>query len=81
MAKAGKQLLRPYGDRRDDGVVQLSFTLPIPLSEKAKEAAAVFARKMGFTDVKVSAAGSPAASTITSNEPSIMAPPAFPGTG
>ncbi|MFL5351313.1 OAM dimerization domain-containing protein [Archangium sp.] len=54
--KPTKQLIRPYGDRRDDGVVQLSFTLPVPLSEKAKEAAAVMARKMGFTDVKVAAA-------------------------
>jgi beta-lysine 5,6-aminomutase beta subunit len=53
---AAKQLIRPYGDRRDDGVVQLSFTLPVPLSEKAKEAAARFARKMGFTEVKVAAA-------------------------
>lgn len=51
-----KQLIRPYGDRRDDGVVQLSFTFPVPLSEKAKEAAALFVKKMGFTDVKVAAA-------------------------
>jgi beta-lysine 5,6-aminomutase beta subunit len=51
-----KQLLRPYGDRRDDGVVQLSFTLPVPLDEKAKEAAAQFVRKMGFSDVRVAAA-------------------------
>ncbi|SEL17176.1 beta-lysine 5,6-aminomutase beta subunit /D-lysine 5,6-aminomutase beta subunit [Stigmatella aurantiaca] len=56
MVKPSKQIIRPYGDRRDDGVVQLSFTLPVPLSEKAKEAAAQFARKMGFTDVKVAAA-------------------------
>jgi beta-lysine 5,6-aminomutase beta subunit len=56
MVKPTKQIIRPYGDRRDDGVVQLSFTLPVPLSEKAKEAAAVLARKMGFTDVKVAAA-------------------------
>ena len=40
MAKPSKQIIRPYGDRRDDGVMQLSFTLPVPLSEKAKEAAA-----------------------------------------
>lgn len=50
-----RQLIRPYGDRRDDGLVQLSFTLPVPASEKAKEAAALFCRKMGFTDVKVAA--------------------------
>lgn len=49
-------LIRPYGDRRDDGVIQLSFTLPVPLSEKAKEAAAEFCRKLGLTDVKVAAA-------------------------
>src|SRR5262245_64309563 len=55
-SKAPKQPIRPYGDRRDDGVVQLSFTLPVPLSEKAKEAAAQFVRKMGFSDVKVAAA-------------------------
>lgn len=56
MASPAKQIIRPYGDRRDDGVVQLSFTLPVPVSEKAKEAAAQLARKMGFTDVKVAAA-------------------------
>lgn len=56
MSQADKVLLRPYGDRRDDGVVQLSFTLPIPLSEKAKEAAALLTRKMGFADAKVAAA-------------------------
>ena len=34
------ELVRPYGDRRDDGVVQLSFVLPVPPSERAREAAA-----------------------------------------
>ena len=64
MSSAGRQILRPYGDRRDDGVVQLSFTFPIPLSEKAREAAAQFVRKMGFSDVKVAAA-EPAADNYT----------------
>ncbi len=50
------KLIRAYGDRRDDGVVQLSFTLPVPVSEKAREAAALFCRKMGLVDVKVHAA-------------------------
>lgn len=50
------RLARPYGDRRDDGVVQLSFTLPVPLSAKAKEAALRLAQQMGFSDVKVAAA-------------------------
>jgi beta-lysine 5,6-aminomutase beta subunit len=56
MVNPTKQIIRPYGDRRDDGVVQLSFTLPVPLSEKAKEAAAQYVKKMGFSDVKVAAA-------------------------
>ena len=56
MVKPAKQIIRPYGDRRDDGVVQLSFTLPVALSEKAKEAASQFVKKMGFSDVKVAAA-------------------------
>ena len=60
--KPAGEVIRPYGDRRDDGVVQLSFTLPVPLSEKAKAAAAEFVRKMGFHDVKVAAA-EPVAST------------------
>src|SRR5256885_7500695 len=51
-----KQIIRPYGDRRDDGVIQLSFTLPVPLSEKAKEAARLFCEKLGLTEIKVAAA-------------------------
>ena len=47
------QPLRAYGDRRDDGVIQLSFTLPVPLSDKAKEAARQFCAKLGLVDVKV----------------------------
>ncbi len=54
--KVGKQIIRPYGDRKDDGVVQLSFTLPVALSERAREAALQFTRKLGFSDVKVAAA-------------------------
>ncbi len=50
-----RHLIRPYGDRRDDGIIQLSFTLPVPASEKAREAAAVFCRQNGLTDVKVAA--------------------------
>ncbi len=64
MTAIGKQVIRPYGDRRDDGVVQLSFTLPVPISERAKEAAAQLIRKMGFVDVKVAAA-EPAADHYT----------------
>jgi len=47
------QVIRPYGDRRDDGVVQLSFVLPVPVGERAREAAAVLARRMGMEQVHV----------------------------
>jgi beta-lysine 5,6-aminomutase beta subunit len=50
-----KQIIRPYGDRKDDGVIQLSFVLPVPASEKAKEAAALVAKKLGLSHVLVSA--------------------------
>jgi len=46
-------LIRPYGDRRDDGVVQLSFVLPVPPGERARQAAAEVARQMGLTQVHV----------------------------
>jgi beta-lysine 5,6-aminomutase beta subunit len=47
------QMVRPYGDRRDDGVIQLSFVLPVPAGERAREAAAEVARKMGLEQVHV----------------------------
>ncbi len=59
-----KQIIRPYGDRKDDGVVQLSFVLPVPRSEKAKEAALAFSKKMGFREALV-ATMEPAASNYT----------------
>jgi beta-lysine 5,6-aminomutase beta subunit len=52
--------IKPYGDTRDDGKVQLSFTLPIEWSERADEAARRLVRSMGFTDVAV-AEGRPVA--------------------
>ena len=51
-ASAG-QLIRPYGDRKEDGVVQISFVLPVAASEKAKEAARQLLQKQGFVDVLV----------------------------
>ena len=57
-------VVRPYGDRRDDGVVQLSFVLPVPPGERAREAAAELARKMGMDQVHV-AAMEPAADHYT----------------
>lgn len=45
--------IAPYGDTAGDGVVQLSFTLPVEWSEAADEAARLLVAKMGFTDVCV----------------------------
>jgi beta-lysine 5,6-aminomutase beta subunit len=41
-------ILRPYGDTTGDGMVQLSFTLPIAHSKVAEGAAAQLANKMGM---------------------------------
>jgi beta-lysine 5,6-aminomutase beta subunit len=45
--------IKPYGDASDDGLVQLSFTLPIGESERARQAALELARKMGFDSPQV----------------------------
>lgn len=37
-----------YGDHLHDGLVQLSFTLTVPYTNKAKKAALIMARKMGI---------------------------------
>lgn len=45
--------VRPYGDTLDDGAVQLSFSLPVPFGEEAKEAAKQMVLKMGLLDPQV----------------------------
>src|SRR4051794_41036571 len=42
------KLLRPYGDTTGDGMVQLSFTLPMPHDKTAEGAAQQLANKMGM---------------------------------
>jgi len=41
-------IVRPYGDTTGDGMVQMSFTLPIPHSKRAEGAAQQLAAKMGL---------------------------------
>ncbi|HET6910563.1 MAG TPA: OAM dimerization domain-containing protein [Mycobacteriales bacterium] len=41
-------VVRAYGDTTGDGMVQISFTLPMPAGPKAEAAAAAFAAKMGL---------------------------------
>jgi beta-lysine 5,6-aminomutase beta subunit len=43
-----KQIVRPYGDTTGDGMVQTSFTLPLPHDKRAEGAALQLAAKMGM---------------------------------
>jgi beta-lysine 5,6-aminomutase beta subunit len=52
-AKKSKTLVRPYGDTTGDGMVQVSFTLPIPHDKRAEGAAALLAAKMGIEQAMV----------------------------
>lgn len=45
--------VKPYGDTMNDGMMQLSFTLPVPYGEEASEAAKVLAKKMGLDEPSV----------------------------
>jgi beta-lysine 5,6-aminomutase beta subunit len=46
-------IVRPYGDTRDDGVMQFSFTLPIAYSVKAPDVGKRFLEGLGFHTVSV----------------------------
>jgi beta-lysine 5,6-aminomutase beta subunit len=45
---AAAQIVRPYGDTTGDGMVQMSFTLPVPHDKRAEGAALQLAAKMGM---------------------------------
>jgi beta-lysine 5,6-aminomutase beta subunit len=45
--------VKPYADHRGDGLVQMSFTLPVPYSLAARRAALELAAKMGFEEPEV----------------------------
>ncbi|WP_424186454.1 OAM dimerization domain-containing protein [Actinokineospora sp. G85] len=45
--------VRPYGDTRGDGMVQLSFTLPVPQGPRADGAARQLANRMGVDPAMV----------------------------
>jgi beta-lysine 5,6-aminomutase beta subunit len=42
------RIVRPYGDATGDGMVQVSFTLPLPHDKRAEGAAVQLAQKMGL---------------------------------
>src|ERR1700678_413576 len=54
---AGRELdlerVKPYADHLGDGIVQFSFTLPVPYGLAARKAAQELARKMGFEHPEV----------------------------
>jgi beta-lysine 5,6-aminomutase beta subunit len=43
-----QKIVRPYGDTTGDGMVQMSFTLPVPHDKRAEGAALQLANKMGM---------------------------------
>ncbi len=45
--------VKPYADHLGDGLVQMSFTLPVPYSLAARRAALELASKMGFSEPEV----------------------------
>ncbi len=48
-----KQIVRPYGDTTGDGMVQVSFTLPVAHDKRAEGAAVQLANKMGIDPAMV----------------------------
>jgi len=46
-------IVRPYGDTTGDGMVQTSFTLPVPPGPRADAAALQLATKMGIEPAMV----------------------------
>lgn len=45
--------VKPYGDTYGDGMVQVSFSLPVPYGEEGKEAARQLALKMGLDEPQI----------------------------
>ena len=45
--------VKPYADRLDDGLTQVSFTLPVPYGKAARRAAMALASKMGLEHPEV----------------------------
>jgi len=45
--------VRAYGDTLDDGQIMLSFSLPVPFGDEAREAGRALARQMGLLEPQV----------------------------
>lgn len=51
-----EELIKPYGDTLNDGIVQLTFTLPVENSPRAKKAAEAYVAKLNFENISVASA-------------------------
>ncbi len=49
-----EHMIRPYGDTKDDGKIQISFTLPMPYDARGEEAAKAIALNMNLDPAVVS---------------------------
>lgn len=52
-AKLDLTKVKPYGDTMNDGMIQMSFTLPVPAGAEAVEAAKTLVKKMGLDEPSV----------------------------
>ena len=52
-AASDERVVRPYGDTTGDGMVQVSFTLPVAHDKRAEGAALQLAGKMGIDPAMV----------------------------
>ena len=50
---SGSDHVRSYGDHLNDGLTQIIFTLPLPNTNKARQAALILAAKMGLEHTEV----------------------------
>jgi beta-lysine 5,6-aminomutase beta subunit len=53
MPDINPKAIKPYGDTLDDGMVQLSFTLPVSDGARAKKAAEAYVSKLNFEDISI----------------------------
>ncbi len=48
-----KNIIKPYGDTLNDGIIQLSFTLPVKSSAKAKSAAFSYVEHLNCSEIDI----------------------------
>ena len=76
-----RAIVRPYGDTTGDGMVQVSFTLPVPHDKRAEGAAVQLATKMGLDPAMVVHAKADGRRLHVLRRVRAGAPPGRPGPG